>query len=154
MLYREIIAVCSHIHTKHKYTVWAERRIFNVKPVGTYSNHWALIVHTACHCHLMRTQKCRDCSLHIACPSVELFTDFLTFHVLYLLTLIHIVSRLFVRSVGHWTLPLSCVNWSMCEANSHHLVPMIGMRRSVPPFIHLHVVGRTEVQKATFYVSI
>jgi hypothetical protein len=28
MLYREIIAVCSQIHTKHKYTVWAERGIF------------------------------------------------------------------------------------------------------------------------------
>ena len=27
MLYREIIAVCSQIHTKHKYTVLAERRI-------------------------------------------------------------------------------------------------------------------------------
>jgi len=28
MLYREIIAVCSEIHIKHKkYTVWAERRI-------------------------------------------------------------------------------------------------------------------------------
>jgi len=27
MLYREIMAVCSEIHTKHKYTVWAERRI-------------------------------------------------------------------------------------------------------------------------------
>ena len=27
MLYREIIAVCSQIHTKHKYAVWAERRI-------------------------------------------------------------------------------------------------------------------------------
>jgi len=27
MLYREIIAVCSQIHTKHKYSVWAERRI-------------------------------------------------------------------------------------------------------------------------------
>jgi len=26
MLYREIIAVCSEIHTKHKYTVWEERR--------------------------------------------------------------------------------------------------------------------------------
>ena len=29
MLYSEIIAVCSQIHTKH--TVWAERRIVNVK---------------------------------------------------------------------------------------------------------------------------
>jgi len=29
MLYSEIIAVCSEIHTKH--TVWAERRIVNVK---------------------------------------------------------------------------------------------------------------------------
>jgi len=27
MLHREIIAVCSEIHTKHKYTVWAERKI-------------------------------------------------------------------------------------------------------------------------------
>jgi len=27
MLYREITVVCSEIHTKHKYSVWAERRI-------------------------------------------------------------------------------------------------------------------------------
>ena len=27
MLYREIIAVCSQIHTKHINTLWAERRI-------------------------------------------------------------------------------------------------------------------------------
>jgi len=27
MLYREIIVVCSQIHTRHKCTVWAERRI-------------------------------------------------------------------------------------------------------------------------------
>jgi len=33
MLYREIIAVCSQIHTKHKYTVWTERRIVDVKLV-------------------------------------------------------------------------------------------------------------------------
>jgi len=32
MLYREIIAVCSQIHTKHINTaVWAEGRIVNVK---------------------------------------------------------------------------------------------------------------------------
>jgi hypothetical protein len=34
MLYREIIAVCSEIHTQHINTaVWAERRIVNVKLV-------------------------------------------------------------------------------------------------------------------------
>jgi hypothetical protein len=34
MLYREIIAVCSAIHTKHINTaVWVERRIVNVKLV-------------------------------------------------------------------------------------------------------------------------
>jgi len=31
MFYREIIAVCSQIHTKHINTVWAERR-FLFKP--------------------------------------------------------------------------------------------------------------------------
>jgi hypothetical protein len=36
MLYREIIAVCSQIHTKKgKYTVWAERRIIYEDPVRT-----------------------------------------------------------------------------------------------------------------------
>jgi len=36
-LCREVIAVCSQIHIKH-----AERRLLNVKPGGTYSDHWAL----------------------------------------------------------------------------------------------------------------
>jgi len=48
MLYREIIAVCSQIHTKHINTVWAERRIAVFKPGGTYSDHCAVhIVTTA-----------------------------------------------------------------------------------------------------------
>jgi hypothetical protein len=43
MLYREIIAVCSEIHTKHTNTLCGQNvEFFNVKLGGTYSNHWAL----------------------------------------------------------------------------------------------------------------
>ena len=43
MLYREIIAVCSEIHTKHKNTLCGPNvELENVKPGGTFSNHWAL----------------------------------------------------------------------------------------------------------------
>jgi len=45
MLYREIIAVCSQIHTKHINTLCGQNVEFlNVKPGGTYSysDHWAL----------------------------------------------------------------------------------------------------------------
>jgi hypothetical protein len=43
MLYREIIAVCSEIRTKHINTVCGQNVEFmNVKPDGTYSNHWDL----------------------------------------------------------------------------------------------------------------
>jgi hypothetical protein len=43
MLYREIIAVCSQIHKKHINTLCGQNVEFvNVKPGGTYSNHWAL----------------------------------------------------------------------------------------------------------------
>jgi hypothetical protein len=46
MLYREIIAVCSEIHTKHINTLCVQNVEFvNVKPGGTYSNHWALGVY-------------------------------------------------------------------------------------------------------------
>jgi len=41
-LYREIIAVCSEIHTKHTNTPCGLNvECWNVKPGGTYSNHWA-----------------------------------------------------------------------------------------------------------------
>jgi hypothetical protein len=43
MLYREIIAVCSEIHTKHINTLCGQNVGFvNVKPGGTYGDHWAL----------------------------------------------------------------------------------------------------------------
>jgi len=43
MLYREIIAVCSEIHTKHINTLCGQNVEYaNVKPGGTHSDHWAL----------------------------------------------------------------------------------------------------------------
>ena len=44
MLYREIIAVCSQIHTKRINTLCGLKVGFlDVIPDGTYSNHWALM---------------------------------------------------------------------------------------------------------------
>jgi hypothetical protein len=46
MLYSEIIAVCSEIHTKHINSLCGQNVEFvNVKHGGTYSNHWALGVY-------------------------------------------------------------------------------------------------------------
>jgi len=43
MLYREIIAVCSEIHTKHINTVCGQDlRYLNIKLVGMYSNRLVL----------------------------------------------------------------------------------------------------------------
>jgi hypothetical protein len=43
MLYREIIAVCSEIRTKHINTLCEQNvELLNVKAGGIYSNHWAL----------------------------------------------------------------------------------------------------------------
>ena len=43
MLYREIIAVCSEIHTKHIRTLCGKNvELLNVEAGGTYSDHWAL----------------------------------------------------------------------------------------------------------------
>jgi hypothetical protein len=45
MLYSEIIAVCSQMHTKHINTLCGKNvEFFNVKPGGTYSDHWVLNV--------------------------------------------------------------------------------------------------------------
>jgi hypothetical protein len=43
MLYREIIAVCSEIYTKHINTLCGQNvELLNVEPGGTYSNRWVL----------------------------------------------------------------------------------------------------------------
>ena len=43
MLYREIIAVCSQIHTKHINILFGQNGEFlNVKPDGMHSDHWIL----------------------------------------------------------------------------------------------------------------
>jgi len=43
MLYKEIIVVCSQIHTKHINPLCGQNTEFlNVKDGGTYSDHWAL----------------------------------------------------------------------------------------------------------------
>jgi len=43
MLYREIIAVCSQIHTKHIKSLCGQNVEFlNVKTGGKYSDHWGL----------------------------------------------------------------------------------------------------------------
>ena len=45
MMYREIIAVCSQIDTKHTNTLCGQNvELLNVKPGGTYSYHYALRV--------------------------------------------------------------------------------------------------------------
>ena len=45
MLYREKIAVCSQIHTKHINILYGQNVEFvRVKPGGTYSDHWVLMV--------------------------------------------------------------------------------------------------------------
>jgi hypothetical protein len=43
MLYREIIAVCSEIHTKYTNTLCGQNvELLHVKLGGTNSNHWFL----------------------------------------------------------------------------------------------------------------
>jgi hypothetical protein len=42
-MYREIIALCSQIHTKHTNTLCGQNVGFvNVKYGGTYSDHWTV----------------------------------------------------------------------------------------------------------------
>ena len=43
MMYKEVIAVRYKIHTKHVNTLAGQNvELWNVKPGGSYSNHWTL----------------------------------------------------------------------------------------------------------------
>jgi hypothetical protein len=43
MLYRQILVVCSEIHTKHINTLYGQNiGFFNVELGGIYNNHWAV----------------------------------------------------------------------------------------------------------------
>jgi hypothetical protein len=56
MLYREIIAVCSEIHTKHINALCGQNaECLTVAPGGTYSNHVNLKAYTL--------QSCSMCTL-------------------------------------------------------------------------------------------
>jgi len=53
MLCWEIVAVCSESHVKHVNTLCGQNVEFvNVKPGGTYSNHWALEELSTMQCRL------------------------------------------------------------------------------------------------------
>ena len=58
MFYREIIAVCSQIHTKHINTVCGRNvELLNIKPGGTYSDHGFSFLTTQCHDNSLRRSK-------------------------------------------------------------------------------------------------
>jgi hypothetical protein len=66
MLYSEIIAVCSEIHTKHINTLSWQNVVeqLSVKPGGTYSYHWALKGHVTGLCLTRRhTTACGSVSV-------------------------------------------------------------------------------------------
>ena len=43
MLYRETIAVCSEIHTKHINSLYGQNvELVKAKPGGTYGDHWTV----------------------------------------------------------------------------------------------------------------
>jgi len=63
MLYREIIAVCSEIHTKHINTVCGQNaELLNVKPGGTYSDHCTVHILTIRVCVLWRNTNKTQCA--------------------------------------------------------------------------------------------
>jgi hypothetical protein len=65
MLYSEIIAVCSQIHTKHINTLCGQNVEFlNVKLGGTYIDHWALDgEYVSAFCFTLQDTSCFCCLL-------------------------------------------------------------------------------------------
>jgi hypothetical protein len=60
MLYREIIAVGPQIHTEHINTLCGQNvELLNIKPGGTYRNHWALRGSESYHVCRRRSGACR-----------------------------------------------------------------------------------------------
>ena len=58
MLYGELMAVCSEIHTKHTNTLCGQNlELLNFKPGGTYSYHWAPHAHKS-HCTALWCSPC------------------------------------------------------------------------------------------------
>jgi hypothetical protein len=52
MLYREIIAVCSEIHTEHINTLCGQNvALLNVKPGGTDGNYWVCRANSVLECY-------------------------------------------------------------------------------------------------------
>ena len=71
MLYREIIAVCSQIHTKHINTLCGRNVEFvPVLPCGTYCDHWSLVfskndVYRSCMFLLKQNSHQGNCTTHV-----------------------------------------------------------------------------------------
>ena len=62
MLYREIIAVCSQIHTKHINTLCGYNvELLNFKAGITYSNHWDLNSYISCNAKVLRRGGVAPC---------------------------------------------------------------------------------------------
>jgi hypothetical protein len=68
MLYREIIAVCSEIHTKHTNTLCGQNvDLLIVKPGGTCNNRWTLDI---------ESHKFPSCNKHITLPTLFYMVQF------------------------------------------------------------------------------
>ena len=88
MLYREIVAVCSQIHTKHINTLCGQNvELLNVKPGCIYSDHWGLKVERAPLPHTPRAYLC---------PYRPLGRNFTVIYFVFVLPLFSLLCHLFL----------------------------------------------------------